>query len=395
MDVGRRTGMQKMQRNIRLIYAYLFLNRLELWLPVIVLFLQDRGFTLTQYTILDAVWYASTLIFEIPTGIVTDRYGTKVSLLLSGLAQAVALFLTAWAPSFAMIFFAYVLWGFGASFETGTYDALLYDSLKQCNRESEYRKVRGRVTTLAILAAAIGSVLAGFLGGIELALPILLTGAVAVLALPLILALTEPDVSQVREPSHLVHLKESVRYISRRRLVALLILYGAILSTAIWGLHDFYQPYLSSFGIQVESIGILYLFFRLFSVAGAHFSDALFRIIGRVSVFLTPLIFVVSVLAMGTIESTWAIAFIFIIYFLNGFYLPITNDLLNKNLPSSKRATIISLGSVISCLLGCILYPTLGRIADLVSLQRTFQVLGLMMLGSMVLLLFHMRKEAF
>ena len=387
--------MQKIQRNIQLIYAYLFLNRLELWIPVIVLFLQDRGFTLTEYTILDAVWYASTLIFEIPTGIVTDRYGTKISLLISGLAQAVALFLTAWAHSFAMIFFAYVLWWFGASFETGTYDVLLYDSLKQCNRESDYRKVRGRVTTLSILAAAIGSILAGFLGGIELALPIFLTGALAVLTLPLILALREPEVSQVRDPSHLVHLKESVRYISRRRLVALLILYSAIMSTAIWGLHEFYQPFLSSFGIQVETIGILYLFFRLFSVAGAHFSDALFRIIGRISVFLIPPIFVVSVLAMGSIRTPWVIAFIFVIYFLNGFYLPIVNDLLNKNLPSSKRATIISLGSVISCLLGCILYPMLGRIADLISLQRTFQVLGFGMLGAMALLLFSMRREAF
>ncbi|HEY68961.1 MAG TPA: MFS transporter [Anaerolineae bacterium] len=387
--------MQKIQRNIQLIYAYLFLNRLELWIPVIVLFLQDRGFTLTEYTILDAVWYASTLIFEIPTGIVTDRYGTKISLLISGLAQAVALFLTAWAHSFAMIFFAYVLWGFGASFETGTYDVLLYDSLKQCNRESDYRKVRGRVTTLSILAAAIGSILAGFLGGIELALPIFLTGALAVLTLPLILALREPEVSQVRDPSHLVHLKESVRYISRRRFVALLILYSAIMSTAIWGLHEFYQPFLSSFGIQVETIGILYLFFRLFSVAGAHFSDALFRIIGRISVFLIPPIFVVSVLAMGSIRTPWVIAFIFVIYFLNGFYLPIVNDLLNKNLPSSKRATIISLGSVISCLLGCILYPMLGRIADLISLQRTFQVLGFGMLGAMALLLFSMRREAF
>jgi MFS family permease len=385
----------KIQRNIRLIYAYLFLNRLELWLPVIVLFVQDRGFTLTQYTILDAVWYASTLIFEIPTGIVTDRYGKKVSLLISGLTQAASLFMTAFAQSFWTIFFAYILWGFGASFETGTYDALLFDSLKQCNREGEYRKVRGRVTTLAILASAIGSVLAGFLGGIELALPILLTGALGLLTIPLIMALTEPEVSQIREPSHLLHLKESVRYISHRRLVALLILYTAIMSTAIWGLHDFYQPFLGSFGIQVESIGILYLFFRLFSVAGAHFSDAIYTIVGRRSVFLIPTVFVVSVLAMSAILTPWAVVFIFVIYFLNGLYLPILNDLLNKNLPSSKRATIISLGSVLSCLMGCVLYPTLGRIADLVSLQMTFLVLGLGMLGSMALLLIFMRREAF
>jgi hypothetical protein len=98
---------------------------------------------------------------------------------------------------------------------------------------------------------------------------------------------------------------------------------------------------------------------------------------------------------MSAILTPWAVVFIFVIYFLNGLYLPILNDLLNKNLPSSKRATIISLGSVLSCLMGCVLYPTLGRIADLVSLQMTFLVLGLGMLGSMALLLIFMRREAF
>lgn len=50
--------MRKMQLNVRLFYVYIFLNRLEMWLPVTVLLVQKRGFSLTQYTILDAVWYA-------------------------------------------------------------------------------------------------------------------------------------------------------------------------------------------------------------------------------------------------------------------------------------------------------------------------------------------------
>ena len=385
--------MGGMRTNIRLLYVYMFLNRLEMWLPIIVLFVQERGFSLTQYTILDAVWYASTLFFEIPTGVVTDRYGRKISLLVAVLVQSLSLFIVAYAHTFSVMFIAYVLWGFGSSFETGTHDALIYDSLDQINKASDYRKVRGRMASLAILAGAFGSVLAGYLGGIQLALPIILTASIALLMFPLVLLLKEPEVAQSMEPSHLLHLKKSIQYLSNNRFVSALILYSAFMVTAVWGLYDFYQPFLNSFGIGVEAIGLLYLFFRLFGVAGAQFSDSIFKKLGKSSIYLIPLCFVVSVLFLGFFNNPFVITFIFLVFFLDGVRFPIINDLINQNLPSSRRATIISLGSVLSCLMGCIVYPSLGRIADLLSLQMTFRVLGLGLCVVMSMVLLFFRRE--
>ncbi len=386
--------MDRMQRNVRVFYFYIFLNRLEMWLPVIVLFLLHRGFSLTQYAIVDAVWYISTLAFEIPTGVITDRYGKKVSLLLGASFQSLSLFILAFGNSFPLLILAYVLWGFASSFETGTHAALIYDSLKQTKREEEYRKVMGRIRTLAIIAAAIGSVLAGYLGGIELRWPIISTAGVALLLGPLILLFTEPEVAEEREPSHLLHIKESIRFVVHRRLVALLIFYSSILGTAIWALYIFYQPLLSSFQVPVEGIGLLYLFFRLFAAAGAHFSDSVYRKIGRPSIYLIPTCFTLAVLSLGFWAEPGVIGFIFAIYFIDGLYYPIISDLLNRNLPSGKRATIISLGSVLACLMGAVLYPALGRIADLFSLQMVFQVLGFLLLLSMAPVLGLLKRES-
>jgi MFS family permease len=99
-----------MRSNIRLFYAYIFLNRLDIWLPIVVLFVQDRGFSLAQYTTLDAVWYVSTLVFEIPTGVVTDRYGKKASLLVAAALQSFSLFILAIAKTFLLMIVSYVLW---------------------------------------------------------------------------------------------------------------------------------------------------------------------------------------------------------------------------------------------------------------------------------------------
>lgn len=385
--------MGKMQSNIKLFYLYIFLNRLDMWLPIIVLFILDMGFSLAQYAILDATWYVATLIFEVPTGAIADRYGKKNSLFVSALVLSLSLFILAFANNFLTIFLSYVLWGFASSFETGTHDAFVYDSLKQINREADFRSVRSRISAIAILASALGSALAGHLGSIDLALPILLTACVTLFLIPLVFSFREPEVSEAREPSYTLHIRASLRYALHHKLVGLLLLYSAIIGTAIWGLYIFYQPLLTTFGISVERIGLLYLIFRLTSAAGAYFSDAIYTRVGSVTIYLIPLGFTISVISMSFFVTPWVIGLILVNFFISGFYFPILRDLLNQNLPSSKRATVISLGSVMSCLLSSIVYPLLGRIADLTSLQMTFKVLGLGILICMTTILPLLRQE--
>ena len=95
------------------------------------------------------------------------------------------------------------------------------------------------------------------------------------------------------------------------------------------------------------------------------------------SIYLISVCFVISLFCMGFLVTPWALSFIFVFFFVDGFYYPVLDDLINKRIPSGKRATIISLGSALSCLMSCAVNPVLGQIADIFSLQTTFKVLGL------------------
>jgi len=167
----QRKPMHPMERNIKVFNVYIFMGRLEMWLPIYILFLLDKGFSMTEIAVLDAMWYVATLIFEVPTGAVTDRYGKKISIFIAVIFQFISFFVLAFGKTFSVIAFSYLLWGFASSFETGTYSAFLYDSLKVINREDDYRKVMGRMTTISILASALGSVTAGYMAGVHLSFP--------------------------------------------------------------------------------------------------------------------------------------------------------------------------------------------------------------------------------
>lgn len=373
--------------NVRLFYVFIFVNRLDLWFAMIQLFFLERGFTLTQYTVAGSFWYVSNLLFEVPTGALTDRLGKRPSMMIALLSLSLSFFILALGGSFFTVVVSYVLWGFSASFETGTYTAFLYDSLTQVGKERHFRSVMGKVRALTIGAAALGSVVAGYLGGVSLDIPIIVSGSIPLLLCPMVLSFTEPEVSGARAPTYSLHIKESLGYVSRHRLVASLVLYSAIMGAAVWALYNFYQPLLRSLHFKAESIGFLYALFSLVSAGGAYVSDSICEAVGDISVYLVPLCLVVSVVCMGFLRSPWVVAFIGLNFFISGFYLPVISDLLNQNLPSSMRGTIISLSSVVSSLLNATVDPALGRVADVFSLQATFRIAGLGVLVTMALVL--------
>lgn len=386
--------MPQTASNVRLFRIFAFLNRLELWEAVYVLFLLERGFSLTQYGMLDSLWYVGTLLFEVPTGALTDRYGKRISLLLSVLCQSFAFFLMASGRSFLMMCVSFAMWGLASSFETGTYSAFLYDSLKQVNREQEYGKVIGRTTTWMILASALGGVIAGQLGKVSLALPIVATAWVALFLCPLILFLEEPAVAVVREPSYGLHIRHSIGFVSARPLVALLLLYSAVIGAVMWALRIFYQPLLHFYHVPVQVIGLFYFSLKLLSAAGAHVSDSVHNRLGALTIYLIPLFLVAAILVMGSFVTPWVLGLICVPFFIEGLYQPILNALVNKNVPSGKRATIISLGSVISCVISTVVNTPLGWIGDTASLQMAFQVIAVGTVVSMALILAFLKREA-
>ena len=164
---------------------------------------------------------------------------------------------------------AFTLWGLASAFETGTYSAFLYDSLQEAGRESDYGQVYARTSTLQILASALGALLGGYVGGINLQAPLLASAALPLALCPLVWRLREPQVEREIEPTYTLHIRQSVRYVSQRPLVAWLLGYWAVMGSVVWALRIFYQPFLRAYDVPVSSIGALYLGFQLSMAAGS------------------------------------------------------------------------------------------------------------------------------
>lgn len=87
----KKTEKNKLKSNIWKFYLFDIFAAMIFAVPIIVLFWQDNGLSLTQVMILQSIFSLMIVILEIPTGYFADIYGRKNVLFLSGLFRIINL----------------------------------------------------------------------------------------------------------------------------------------------------------------------------------------------------------------------------------------------------------------------------------------------------------------
>jgi len=134
----------------------------------------------------------------------------------------------------------------GASFQSGSDTALLYESLVQAQKETTYKRISGVYNSLSRFAEASGAILAGIVAVHGLKLPFMMDLIANGLTFLLILTLVEPPIERFdRHESSILQLKQVFQYIFHGHTYILwLLIVGSFLSSTslvmVWVL----QPYM-------------------------------------------------------------------------------------------------------------------------------------------------------
>ncbi|MDP3733380.1 MAG: MFS transporter, partial [Candidatus Daviesbacteria bacterium] len=159
--------MRKPQ-SIQAIYLYLVLgNTLAasfIW-GINTIFLLDAGLTNFQAFLANAFFTAGMVLFEVPTGVVADTYGRRISYLLGAftLALSTALYLFMWqiqGPFWGWAVSSMLL-GLGFTFFSGALEAWLVDALAATKFKGSLEGVFSKGQMVGGAAMLTGSVLGG------------------------------------------------------------------------------------------------------------------------------------------------------------------------------------------------------------------------------------------
>ncbi|HET9201219.1 MAG TPA: MFS transporter [Dehalococcoidia bacterium] len=362
--------------NIWKIYVFRFFLNFQFWWPIWVIYLTDlRGLSFTQVAILEAPFFLSMVLIQVPAGIFADRHGRKLTICIGTFLSALSIVAFGTADSYLLILGTYVIWAWSLAIMQSADSAFMYDSLKMIGEEGRFPEVMGRsqaIFNIAILASMlVGAPLAASVG---LDRAVQLSAISSLAALGMALTLREPTlrVEGVR-PGVRDFVRESYAIGKRdRRIPLLMILYGFLgvgsIATAV-----FFQPFLDGHGVDVANVGYLQAPARVFGALGALSAFWLARRAGEMrSLYLIAGSATAAYAVLGVWDSIGAFIMFPVISMVSAAAIPLITNMLNQRIPSERRATVLSAGQLTLALVMAGFSPLLGSIADAYSLTVGF-----------------------
>ena len=345
------------------------------------LFLLSAGLDIFEVFVANAVFTGAMVIFEIPTGVVADTSGRRVSFLLSTAVLCLGTlgYVGVALLGGGLLWFCLmsVVLGLGFTFYSGAVEAWLVDALKAVQYEGDLEHVFARAGIITNALMLVGTVGGGLLGNVNLALPFL--GRALLLALVCAWAyVSMHDIGYTPRALTLAALpremgkvaRESVTYGWQTRPVRLIMLVNFAQGLYfIWGFYAT-QPYFLDLLGQPDAVWVSGVVAALVSVSMACGSWLLDRYRVRFRrrttlLLLSSGLLAVTTIAVGLVNSFWLAVPLFLLGTLAfGIITPVKQGYLHQCVPSEQRATVISFASLLDSAGGVVGQTGLGYLAE-------------------------------
>lgn len=146
------------------------------------------GLSPLQLVLVGTVLETVCFLFEIPTGIVADRYSRRLSVLIGLFLVGIGFTIEGSIPAFAAVLACQVFWGIGATFLSGAVEAWITDEVG----DERVGPVFLRGTQVGLVGTMIGIVGAVTLGWSSVQVPVV-AGGIGFIVLAVVLTLVMPE----------------------------------------------------------------------------------------------------------------------------------------------------------------------------------------------------------
>lgn len=315
------------------------------------LFWSCRGMTIPLMIACEMLYGILTLMLEIPSGIWADRLGRKRLLLIDGIIAFIEFACLLFAHHPVVFFLIIILSSLGNACQSGSTNALIYDSLAVLGKKEAFEKVIGRGQTLYWLSIAGSSILGGilaevlsfescyFIASISMGLSFLLT-----------LCFVEAPTSQLvsKQPPHfkaftvpLDYLKSSISFFRGRPQMLCSILVYTFLGASIIYLEEFWQFLLESYKMPYFYFGIFLSLYGLLRIPGETFAY-LFKAQLTKLIKWAPLVYALAYMGMHLYQGMISFFIMLLLSFFSGLLEPLMLGYLHHHADGQIRATLES-----------------------------------------------------
>ena len=376
------------KRNISLLAGLEFTSYFGITSFWILFFIQN-GLSLLQIGLLESIFHGTSLLCEIPSGMLADRFSYKTNLYLARLSSIGSSILILfgqgnfWIYAIAMIINA---WSY--NFDSGTSTAFLFDSAVEAGQKDCYLQISSFLSGVAEVTRTLGTVVAGFFIHGALAWTYYIAIGLSLISILLIFLMKEPE-SKSDERSHLT-LKRILEVVKQEWQEKPVLFYWMLtyqlVGTIMCMFYFYYQQKISD--LASWQVSLIMLIGSGFNLLAVYLASQIGKKWNSNQVF--PILVALTGLTLLLVGAKTPFAYLSVYLLTNALYAvyqPIYYNDLQAYLPSSVRATMLSINSMMFSLSMIVIFPLTGWLIDTCGFVAVFLVLGLITFLSFPLLL--------
>jgi MFS family permease len=329
-----------------------------------VALLAARGFSTVEIGLLESIFHVTSMIFEVPSGVVADMFGRRKTMVASRVMMILSSICMIVSRDFYTVAIAISISALSYNLASGTREALAYDSLKEAGMEKEYDAFASNDLMIYQMFSSAGTLLAGVALWLGYRRANLVDAVVGVVTLVIALSLKEVH-TKLQENMHpFGRLKqvvgESLAFLAGNRRARQLILFNSLVGAVDVLVLFFLQAKLPAVGLNPLWLGPALFAMGIGAAAGAKATEYVpvrsYRKIALVAALGTALSFT----AVLTGNVYLMIPGGFLGAFCDNFLEVKTDVRLNHMIPSEQRATLMSVNSFSFSIVMIVLSPVFG-----------------------------------
>ena len=353
-------------KNIKLLSIFNFLIGFSLFAPLAIIYFTKVSGSFTLGASIFGITMLSSAIFEIPTGVLSDKVGRKYTIILGSWARVLAFVFYALGFSYWWLVVGAILEGVSRSFYSGNNDAFLYDTLADNKRIDDYQEFQGRVSSTEQLAMGLSALLGGLIANFSFTYLMWFSVAAQVGMLVISYMFTEPKSRKVIDSNTYTHVKEAVSLFIHNKKLRLL----SIASILGYSTSELGWQFKSAFIVTVWpiwAIGISRMLPSFGASLSFYFSGKLIKRFKEINIILFDSIYgkLISFISL-IFPSIFSPILMSTPSFLFGVTTVAENTLMQREFTDHQRATMSSLNSFGGSIGFAIMSLILGGLADVI-----------------------------
>lgn len=373
---------------------YGFFKNLRFFDPFLLLYLTYNEISVAQIGILYAIREAIIYFMEIPSGVIADNYGKKNELVICFLFYISSFVFFFIGGEFYIFVFAFILFGLGEAFRSGTHKAMIMDFMDYHNIKDQKSKIYGSTRAISMVGSTLSSLLSIVIVTIIPNLSFLFIIAIIPYIADLVLILSYPEYLNLRDESDItikdfvnktIYAVINVFKTGEKSIVVLdSALYQAIFKT----IKDYIQLILFAILVnemlKTESdteiiIAVIYAGLYFLSAIASKYSHVLLTLRHR-DIVLNSIWLITSgaslVFVLVSPSLTTIIIGFSLFYILLNLRKPIMVEKIGDICEINERASILSIESQIASLIIIIIAPLFGYLYEFYGYEYIFVVIA-------------------